>query len=58
MEGEISKEERTSSGEQIPMTERVTRDVTLWCVIGMCKRDEKVTALALFMGESCGERGQ
>ena len=31
MEGEISrpKEERTLSGEQIPMIERVTRDVTL-----------------------------
>lgn len=31
MEGEISrpKEERTLSGEQIPMIEKVTRDVTL-----------------------------
>lgn len=47
MEGEISspKEERTLSGEQIPMIEKVTRD-------------EKVTALDLVIGESRRERGQ
>ena len=47
VEGEISspKEERTLSGEQIPMIKKVTKD-------------EKVTALDLVIGESCRERGQ